>query len=274
LSTKINEDRDDILLCEFVVGDKEYAVVSILNNGLAKNVAIWAYELKQGPDPTAPLLISGTFHYDSTEEPAKTLLEYNAKVLDACGMFNGGCLNQIKISPRGPVLIEMNPRLPGPSGLLNPTYHQLYGKSDVDLLIDSIFDKEAWSSAPPAQTLRKWGGLAVIRSKEQGILKGIKPDSWEKITSLPSFDHTATNALPKVGGPILITHNMATLTGWVYLCSADKAAARRDMDEFHAIVEEGIFDVDTSVDVADDASPLDAHAPQVENDDMSGESEK
>jgi biotin carboxylase len=99
-----------ILIQELMTGD-EYAVNTVSCEGRHVVTDIYRYRLSH---------FNGHTLYDSelvTDESCAPpgLLEYAKAVLDATGVANGISHSEFFMGPDGPVLVETNPRMMGPS---------------------------------------------------------------------------------------------------------------------------------------------------------------
>jgi len=108
--------NDAVALQEFLRGD-EYIVDTISSNGKHICVAIWS-QGKRLDLPWNPTSIITT--HNMLMEPIGViqdqLVEYTFKMLDAVGFKHGPSHNEMMLTERGPILIEINARMHGVQG--------------------------------------------------------------------------------------------------------------------------------------------------------------
>lgn len=108
--------NDAVALQEFLNGD-EYIVDTISNNGKHICIAIWT-QGKRRELPWNPTSIITT--HNMLMEPSgviqDALVDYTFKMLDAVGFKHGPSHNEIMLTERGPILIEINARMHGVQG--------------------------------------------------------------------------------------------------------------------------------------------------------------
>lgn len=115
------DTNNDVLVQEFIPGD-EYIVNTVSCDGLHQVIDIW-----KGVSNDANLVSNDIYaelvHADCCEH--KQLTQYVIKVLNCLGILNGAAHAEIRLTPKGPCLIEVGARMAG----------------KVDFaVIDSIFD--------------------------------------------------------------------------------------------------------------------------------------
>ena len=144
----------EVLVQEYLVGD-EYVVDTVSRDGVHKCVAIWKYDkrvfngspvvyygarphaatlsrrLQSQPIPgcnprrpgcnrTAPRTPGMRFLAIDDEPELQGMVDYTLGVLATLGIENGCMHSEIKLEPRGPVLIEVNCRVHGGEGTWAP----------------------------------------------------------------------------------------------------------------------------------------------------------
>eukprot|EP00928_Gymnodinium_smaydae_P048953 TRINITY_DN327_c0_g2_i1.p1 TRINITY_DN327_c0_g2~~TRINITY_DN327_c0_g2_i1.p1 ORF type:complete len:493 (-),score=65.64 TRINITY_DN327_c0_g2_i1:66-1544(-) len=108
----------EMALQEFLSGD-EYIVDTVSYAGKHICVAMWVYKKQRGMpwNPTAIVAeYSKMLHPEGREQDQLT--DYVFRVLDAVGLMYGPCHTEIMMTPRGPILVEVNARMHGLQGPL------------------------------------------------------------------------------------------------------------------------------------------------------------
>jgi len=105
-----------VALQEFLVGE-EYIVDCISHEGKHICVAIW-YQGKRRDLPWSPTSIITTYNklMEPTGQVQDELVNYTFQVLNAVGFKHGPSHNELMMTERGPVLIEVNARMHGVQG--------------------------------------------------------------------------------------------------------------------------------------------------------------
>lgn len=176
----LNQENSGFVLQRFIEGP-EFAVNTVSAGGVHKITDVWAYERKPvegyGNLYVADRLLQG-------DDPRiAALRDYAFEVLNALGIVVGPAHLEIKLSPEGPVLIEMAARLCG-AGLPSVAREA----SDLDPLwatAASICAPERVMALPDQYSLRQNAAVVFVTSQ----LGGRKFDSriTEDIQKLPGF---------------------------------------------------------------------------------------
>lgn len=105
-----------VALQEFLVGE-EYIVDCISHEGKHICVAIW-YQGKRRDLPWSSTSIITTYNklLEPTGEVQDQLVDYTFRMLDAVGFKHGPSHNELMMTERGPILIEINARMHGVQG--------------------------------------------------------------------------------------------------------------------------------------------------------------
>jgi len=105
-----------LVLQEFLTGT-EYIVDTVSHNGRHLCVAVWVYTKRKGTPWNPNCIISENNRLLPSEgEVQQQLVDYVFQVLTALGLRYGPCHTEVMLTPRGPVLVEVNARLHGLQG--------------------------------------------------------------------------------------------------------------------------------------------------------------
>mmetsp|Transcript_16926 Transcript_16926/g.43128 ORF Transcript_16926/g.43128 Transcript_16926/m.43128 type:complete len:551 (-) Transcript_16926:297-1949(-) len=128
----------ELALQEFLAGT-EYIVDTVSHEGKHLCVAIWVYTKRKGVAWNPHCIVSeGNRLLPSSGEVQDVLTDYAFRVLDAVGLQYGPCHTEIMLTPRGPILVEVNARL---HGLQGPHLIGLStGTSQATYAVDALVD--------------------------------------------------------------------------------------------------------------------------------------
>jgi biotin carboxylase len=234
----------EVLIQEYLVGD-EYVVDSVSLDGAHKCVAIWKYD-KRVYNGSA-VVYYGMRLLEIDDEPAlRAMVAYTFGVLDQLGIRNGCMHSEIKLEPRGPVLIEVNCRIHGGEGTWAAMAQEAMGYSAVSALLDAYLRPEAFALLPVLPTGFSAVAMeAKLRSPVEGTLKSIHAKRMGQIRKLPSYRSEMLAVEP--GKPISKTIDAVSACGNINLVHADRAQVEKDYATLHALVDEGLFTIDAGV---------------------------
>ncbi|MCQ4079624.1 ATP-grasp domain-containing protein [Streptomyces sp. RB6PN25] len=213
------EPNRTALVQEYLDGE-EYYVNTVSLGGVHKVAEIWRSVRRTGPDG-APL-------YDYQEpvpvdDPvAVAAAPYIKDVLTALGIANGAAHSELRVTERGPVLLETGARLGG--GVLPRISRDYAGVSHVHLLADSLTDPDAFDAFDDtAVTWSKNIRYVSLISHHPGTAAAA---TWQDtMRSLTTFDGLISRI--SAGGAVPRTIDLASSPGVVYLV-ADSAGPVED----------------------------------------------
>jgi len=106
----------EIVLQEFLKGT-EYIVDTCSHAGKHLCVAVWVYTKRKGTPWNPNCIVSeGNTLLEPSGVIQDALVSYVFKVLNAVGLHYGPCHTEVMLTPRGPILVEVNARLHGLQG--------------------------------------------------------------------------------------------------------------------------------------------------------------
>jgi hypothetical protein len=171
------------------------------------------------------------------DENDRQVVEYGLRCLDALGVTDGAGHTEIRLTDRGPLLVEVNSRLHGPVLPADP-YLSALGHSHATLLADSVLDVPACEAyadrgyAPPRSI-----GFVFMRTQGSGTVRSMP--GLDRIRRLPTFHSFAK--LPELGtevrDPLLTTGN----AGLAYFVGPDADAILADIEQLHVLEDNGLL---------------------------------
>ena len=231
-----------VLLQEYLRGD-EYVVDTVSRSGVHKCVAIWKYDKRMFNGSSVVYFGMRLMPVDA-EPQLQTMIDYIFRVLGALGIRNGAIHSEVKLEDRGPVLIEANCRLHGGEGTWAPMAEACLGYSAISALLDAHLDPIAFAALPVTPSAFQAHAMeAKLRSGVSGLLKSIDTSAMKAIRALPSYQSEMLGVA--VGKRIELTIDAVTACGNVNLVNEDLAQLQADYDEFHRIIGQGIFYVES-----------------------------
>jgi L-amino acid ligase len=110
--------NDTVALQEFLKGD-EYIIDTVSKDGRHVCVAIWSQgKRKDLPWNPTGIITTENRLLQPTGDLQDVLVDYVFSVLDAFDYKHGPCHTEVMLTPRGPILIEVNCRMHGVQGPL------------------------------------------------------------------------------------------------------------------------------------------------------------
>lgn len=170
----------------------------------------------------------------------RRLAEYFVACLDALEVRQGPCHGELRITSRGPALVEANVGRPDGGGIPKLD-KECTGHDQVTLNVDSLINPEKYRRrfAAPYRLLRH-GCVAFFISHHRGVLRGIPGRA--RLGALRSFLDAFFVA--EENKPVVPTVNVTTLLGWVFLANADKAALDADYSALRQLEVNELFAID------------------------------
>lgn len=235
-------DNYEVLLQEFLHGT-EYVVDTVSRDGEHKCVAIWRYDKRDYHG--SPVVYHGMRLLNVEANPALhgAMVAYIKKVLDALEIRNGAMHSEVMATPRGPVLVEVNCRLHGGEGIWLPIAARCLGYTQVGVLYDAHFDKDAFGAIPPTpqHPMLAHGAWVTVRSPASGTISEMNHAALETIRALPSYFDEYLAPFVVVGGQIVQTVDACTVHGCFNLAHPDKDQLEADYQTAQRLVNEGLF---------------------------------
>lgn len=215
----------EMLIQSFLPGT-EFVVNTLSWNGEHRITDVWQYHKRVVPQ-------AGTI-YDWQEllsiegEVQGILFDYVRKVLDAVGVTHGPAHNEVMLTPRGPVLVELGARV---QGGVNPNFLQAaLGADQLSMSVDLLTSGGNWSKVQkPSPHLLQHGIWFNGIAEKDGIARGLQ-EFERKVRGLRSY--FSLKLLVEEGGKVSRTIDLATCPSVAFLMHADPQVLQED---YHAI---------------------------------------
>ncbi|MFD9981984.1 ATP-grasp domain-containing protein [Streptomyces massasporeus] len=166
------------------------------------------------------------------------LVPYALSVLDALGVRHGPAHTELKLTPEGPVLIEMGARISG--GDLPYYVRKATGESPFDWAVDAYVRPERFQARHAQDyTIKQHFASVGLVSPTTGRLAGLR--HIENIKKLESF-YDFSQFVP-VGGEIVPTTCDFTYVGFVRLFHEMEEVVMRDIGTIHYLDGEGMYEL-------------------------------
>ncbi|MGW2062589.1 ATP-grasp domain-containing protein [Streptomyces sp. NPDC001937] len=169
-------------------------------------------------------------------EAQDQLVPYAFEVLDALGVRHGPSHIELKLTPSGPVLIEMGARICG--GDL-PHYVQLAtGESPFDWTVDAFVRPDRFHERHDNDyEIQRYFASVGLVSAKTGQLESLR--HIKEIEELESF-HDLSQFVP-LGGTVVPTVNDSTYVGFVRLFHELEEVVMRDINTIHYLDGDGMY---------------------------------
>lgn len=210
---------------EYICG-KEYVVNTFSSNGNVYATDLWVYE-KIDTDSFKNV------YYNiislPVEDPAsKPLANHAIQLVKAFGIERGAAHLEIKDDPKkGPILIEINPRLAGARMSFLLKEHSNFDpyKKSIEVFV------KGKTEMPSVITLKKHCAIALCPLLEGGKVEKIM--GIELVEKLDSYESHLLNIKP--GDTVTPTSNLTGMPFIVFLAHSNRAELLRDLEQVHAL---------------------------------------
>ncbi|MER6353109.1 ATP-grasp domain-containing protein [Streptomyces sp. NPDC001634] len=166
------------------------------------------------------------------------LASYALRVLDALGVRHGPAHIELKLTPEGPVLIEMGARICG--GDLPYYVRHATGESPFDWTVDAYVRPERFHERHDRDyTIKQHFASVGLVSPTTGRLAGLR--HIDEIKKLESF-YDFSQFVP-AGGELVPTTDDMTYVGFVRLFHEMEEVVMRDIGTIHYLDGEGMYEL-------------------------------
>jgi len=247
---------EQLALQEFLNGT-EYIVDTCTLDGQHLCCAVWRYSKRKGV-PWNPKAIVTQYQeiLASDSEECEALVSYVFKVLDAVGLRHGPCHTEVMLTPRGPILVEVNARMHGVQGPL--LIEKATGTGKASYVADAMMN--GWQGdggllkkhlqAGSISAKGRWmykreqcAAIVMLVSHAEGFLE---KDVGELIVNLklPSVKDSS-DVFPslKKGGFLRQTCDLATMAGYAILLHSSPEQIIKDIAAIRTAEEAGLYTV-------------------------------
>ena len=234
-----NHENVDILIQEYI-GGEEYIINSICCKGHNRIVSAFYYNKNIIEGRGA--IYDYTESIDETHPHFDKLKEYNDKVISAIGIEYGVTHAEYKIDENGPVLIEINCRVSGPSQKYS-LIDSVWGEHETALSLESYLNPEKCieKSSKPLKRLSYYTIKNIIVYEEIKVKKSNIEDVFKDLESFQGAISFGDNRVyPK-------TIDLSTAGGFIFLTNKDKDKILEDVFTIKRIEQfetEKLFDIE------------------------------
>ncbi|MEU3525864.1 ATP-grasp domain-containing protein [Streptomyces sp. NPDC038707] len=234
-------DRNRAVLAQEYLEGGEYIVNTVSCQGRHHVTDIWGMHhiSANGVRDLGASALLLPRHGDAQDE----LAAYTFRVLDALGVLNGAAHTELKLTPKGPRLIETAARVCGAD--LHVPVRAAIGKSQIEWTVDAYADPDGFmESAGDGYELVRHAGLVNMIAPESGVLRGYP--KMARLRALDSFHHVAMAVRP--GGRVRATVDDWTYPLRVYLVHGTAATVMHDIMTARYLDGTGFYDVEPDSD--------------------------
>lgn len=211
---------DKVLLQEYLDGKDEYVVDMAVHNGNAYITDVTLY--KKIPFNGAPVVYESEDMLTLEKAQRLGLIDYALRVIAAVGIRNGAVHMEIKMTSKGPRLVEVGARMAG--GEFPVMVERATGENPVDAVLDAYLDPDAFYARLQRPRKMLPGKIVYMLNSKTGILRDLP--YLKTIEALPSFFRKKLNV--RIDKRIVPTTNFFNYPGQFELVHEDPAVVERD----------------------------------------------
>jgi S-sulfo-L-cysteine synthase (3-phospho-L-serine-dependent) len=216
------------ILCEEYIDAPEFSVETFAWNGAIVCVGITQ---KQVSTPPFFVELGHVFPAALTQDAARRIEETTLAALRLLGNRNGPVHTEVKLTPRGCVIVEINPRLAG--GMIPELVLQATG---IDLLTNQLL--AASNREPELEPRRRaCAGIVFLTAPDAGIFGGVP--QIEALRVQPAVVQAVITKA--VGQPVQAPRSAYDRLGYVILQAEDRSALaellRQAQQQLQIVVE-------------------------------------
>lgn len=199
------------ILCEEYIDAPEFSVETFAWNGEIVCIGITQ---KQVSRPPFFVELGHVFPADLSEADGRQIEETTRAALQLLGNRNGPIHTEIKLTPRGCVIIEINPRLAG--GMIPELVIQATG---IDLLTNQLL--AASGVAPDLDPSRRaYAGIVFLTAPDAGVFGGVP--QLDALRTQPGVVQAVVTKA--IGQSVQPAHSAYDRLGYVILQAEDRPA--------------------------------------------------
>lgn len=229
--------NEDVLLQSYLDGP-QYVLNAVSCSGRHLFSDIWL--IKQRRVPGFANITDYKVNVQISDPVLPDLMEYAQQVLDCCGIENGASHTELRLTEKGPALIETAPRLMGASLEYKPL-SQAFGWTQAQLVAETALNPHAFERLCD-QGYQPRENIAIfhLNLQRSGNVRAIPGVSM--IQSLQSF--YGTYDLPEIGSLVEKTEINVARAGFIYLLHKIRQILQSDIAKLRRYCkEERIFDL-------------------------------
>ncbi len=232
----LGQENSAVLAQEYLIGS-EYIVNTVSLRGRHRVTDIWKmHHLSANGIRDLP---GGAELLPRRGADQEALVEYTLRVLDALGIHNGAAHTELKLTPKGPRLVETGARVCGAD--VHVPAGDATGESQLDWTVDAYADPERFLERCDADyELVKHARIVNMVSPAAGQLAGYP--KLDELTGLESFHQAVFRVTP--GHPISRSVDDWTFPLRVFLTHPTEAAVARDCTSARYLDGPGFYALD------------------------------
>jgi biotin carboxylase len=186
----------------------------------------------------APFIYYARHLLPASGELQKKLSEYYLKCISVLGVRVGPCHGELRMTDRGPALVEVNAGRPDGGGIPELDA-SCTGHDQVSLTADAFLDPEKFvREARQPYQLKKHGMLAFLPSTREGVFLGMP--GKHLLQKLPSYMKEILLVRP--GNKVVPTVDVSTQIGWVFLSHESAEQLKNDYLTLRNLEQSGLFE--------------------------------
>ncbi|MET8684574.1 ATP-grasp domain-containing protein [Streptomyces sp. NPDC004732] len=216
-------------LVQSYLDGEEYIVDTVAHDGHRFVCGVWKYE---------KTLVDGKNIYDkdvllpADEPPVPELVAYVDEVLKAMNIRFGPTHTEVKMTSKGPALVEIGARL---NGNMHPDFHQIcLGHNQTDLIALAYLRPDAFLEryGDRVYTRRQPAVVHNAPSRQEGVVRAIDAHVVGEIAALPTVFLPSVKLKP--GGRIRPTVDLLTSPLRIFMTGVTQEAI---LDDYRRIQE-------------------------------------
>jgi biotin carboxylase len=225
----------EVLVQSYLDGE-EYIVDTVSRDGHRFVCGVWRYE---------KTLVAGKNIYDKDillrpdEDPVPELVAYIDTVLAALGIRHGAAHAEVKLTSRGPALVEIGARL---NGNMHPDFHQIcLGHNQADLLALSYMEPERFLDryGDRVYTRRQPAIVYNAPTAQDGTVREVNASAVREIDDLPTVFLASVKIKP--GGRIRPTVDLLTSPLRVFMTGVTGQAILEDYEKIRRQMKDRVY---------------------------------
>jgi hypothetical protein len=266
---------EQLALQEYLSGT-EYIVDTCSLNGEHLCCAVWRYNKRKGVPWSPQAIVTQSQEIIASDDlVCETLISYVFQVLDAVGLVHGPCHTEVMLTPRGPILVEVNARMHGVQGPL--MIEKATGIGLASYVADAAMD--GWHGdggllkknleIGRTSTHGRWmyprekcAAITMLVSHAEGVLK-TDVASQVSALNLPSLAEVFPSVKP--GALLRQTVDLNTNAGYAVMLHSSAKQMEKDIAVIRAAEESGnLYPVskhESPKSISRQISPLSADSP-------------
>ena len=225
--------RNDVALAQSFLEGPIYVVNAVSHRGEHLTTDVWCFEFVRGP--RGSIMFTEHRLLGEDHEHFAPLVAYNERALDAVGIRNGPSHAELKMTARGPRLVETSARLMGATIEREPFVAAL-GTTQVELTAMALCDPERFRARlRTPYRLAKRLRILWVHFPVAGTIIG--DEGCAQLDLLPSY--AGYFGRPRVGDEVLPSTDTTGKGGFVYLLGDDDLELDRDCDLARKLIDAG-----------------------------------